>query len=98
MKFQVVGLKPMEGIAKESKRPYKMLIVSGIYTNADGTLALGEVIFMERTDAPIPTYLKPGESYIPVVAASARQGRLQFEITELKPIAAAAPVKPVAAA
>lgn len=97
MKFQVVSLKPMEGISKEKQRPYKMLIVSGIYTNADGSVELGEVVFMERTGHPIPNYLKPGESYSPVVSASARQGRLQFEITELKPIAAAA-VKSVAAA
>lgn len=83
-KFQVVSLKPMEGISKEKQRPYKMLIVSGIFTNDDGSVELGEVVFMDRPTAPIPTHLKPGASYTPVVSASSRQGRLQFEITELQ--------------
>lgn len=92
-KFQVVSLKPMEGISKEKQRPYKMLIVSGILTNDDGTVELGEVVFMERTGFPIPTHLAPGQSYTPIVSGSARQGRLQFEITELKPLAAASVAK-----
>lgn len=88
-KFQVVSLKPMEGISKEKQRPYKMLIVSGILTNEDGTIELGEVVFMERTGHPIPTHLVPGKSYTPVVSGSSRQGRLQFEISELKEIVVA---------
>lgn len=87
-KFQVVSLKPLEGIAKESKRPYKMLVVSGIFTNDDGTVELGEAVFMERLPAhPLPTGLEPGKTYQPVISASSRQGRLQFEIVELKPLA-----------
>jgi len=94
MKFQIVSLKPMEGIGKESKKPYKMIIVSGIFTNDDGTVELGEVVFMERPTAPLPTNLVAGQSYTPIINASARQGRLSFEIAELKPIA----VKAMAAA
>jgi len=98
MKFQVVSLKPMEGVGKESKRPYKMLICSGIYTNADGTVELGEVVFMERAGHPIPTHLKPGQSYVPVVSASSRQGRLQFEIVELKEMTVVGAKQPAAVA
>lgn len=87
-KVQVVSLKPMEGIGKESKKPYKMLIVSGIFTNDDGSVELGELVFMERANAPLPVGLVPGQSYTPVVAASSRQGRLQLEVVELKPLVA----------
>lgn len=83
-KFQVVNLKPMEGVSKGSGRPYKMLIVSGIFTNTDGTMELGEVVFMEGTNRPLPTHLVPGSSYVPTVNARTREGKLQFEIAELK--------------
>lgn len=94
-KFQVVATKPMAGVSKTSGRPYNMLIVSGMLTNDDGSVELGEVVFMERTGHPIPTHLVPGKAYTPVVNGSARQGKLQFEITELKEIVAA-PVKAAA--
>lgn len=96
-KFQVVSTKPMSGISKASQRPYSMLIVSGIFTNDDGTVELGEVVFMERTGHPMPTHLVPGKSYTPVLAGSARQGKLQFEISELKELAAVATPLPKAA-
>jgi hypothetical protein len=89
-KFQVVSTKPMSGISKASQRPYSMLIVSGILSNDDGTIELGEVVFMERTGHPMPTHLVPGKSYTPVISGSARQGKLQFEITELNELAVAA--------
>lgn len=88
-KFQVVSLKPMEGISKEKQRPYKMLIVSGIFTNDDGTVELGEVVFMERVGHPLPVHLAAGKHYKPVVSASSRSGRLQFEISALEELPAA---------
>lgn len=93
-KFQIVSTKPMSGISKASQRPYSMLIVSGILTNDDGTVELGEVVFMERTGHPMPTHLVAGKSYTPLITGSARQGKLQFEITELREIAAAATPAP----
>lgn len=95
MKFQVINMKLMEGISK-AQRPYKMLIVSGIYTNADGTMEVGEVVFMEGTNRPLPTHLTPGSAYTPVLGARTRDGKLTFEIAELKPIAAVS--KPMVAA
>lgn len=89
MKFQLVNMKLLEGVAKESKRPYKMLICSGIYTNADGTMEVGEVNFMEGANRPLPVGLVPGQSYSPTIGARVRDGKLSFEITELKPIVAA---------
>lgn len=97
-KFQVISLKPMSGIGKQSNKPYVMLIVTGIFTNDDGTMEVGEVVFMEGASRPLPTGLQPGVSYTPVVEARARQGRLTFEIAELKPIVAAAAGKPSAVA
>lgn len=88
-KFQVVNLKPMEGIAKQSQRPYKMLICSGIFTNDDGSMEVGEVVFMEGANRPLPTHLVPGQAYTPTVGARSRDGKLSFEITELKPLVAA---------
>lgn len=95
-KFQVVSLKPMSGIGKESKKPYVMLIVSGVLTNDDGTVELGEVMFMEGPGRPIPTNIQPGQTYTPIISGRARQGRLSFEISELRPVAASS--KPLAAA
>lgn len=88
-KFQVVNIKVMEGTAKASGKPYKMLICSGIYTSADGTMEVGEVVFMEGANRPLPLHLQPGQSYVPVIGARARDGKLTFEITELKPVASA---------
>lgn len=84
MKFQVVNIKPMSGTAKASGKPYNMLIVSGIFTNDDGTMEVGETIFMEGPTRPLPA-LTAGKSYAPVVGARVRDGKLSFEITELKP-------------
>ena len=95
-KFQVVSVKPMAGIGKESKKPYNMLIVSGVLTNDDATVELGEVMFMEGPGRPLPTGIFPGQTYTPIVSGRARQGRLSFEITELRAVAAGA--KPAAVA
>lgn len=95
-KFQVINMKSLEGVAKASGKPYKMLIVSGIFTNADGTMEVGEVNFMEGVGRPLPTHLKPGASYLPTVGARVRDGKLSFEITELKEMVPAS--KPLAAA
>jgi hypothetical protein len=84
MKFQVVNLKPMSGISKANK-PYNMLIVSGIFTNPDGTMEVGETIFMEGTNRPLPV-LTPGKAYTPLLGARVRDGKLSFEIAELKPL------------
>lgn len=88
--FQVVSLKPMAGTAKGSGRPYSMLIVTGILTNDDGTVEVGEIVFMESLSrgVKLPMHLQPGAKYTPVVSGSARQGKLQFEITELVPVEA----------
>lgn len=88
-KFQVVNMKLLEGKAKQSGNPYKMLIVSGIFTNADGTMEVGEVSFMDSAARPVPTHLVPGQSYTPSIGARVRDGKLTFEITDLKPLAAA---------
>lgn len=96
-KFQVVSLKPMSGIGKQSQKPYVMLIATGVLTNDDGTVEVGEVMFMQGDNRPLPA-LVPGQTYTPVVSGRTRQGRLQFEITELKPILAAASPKPAVAA
>lgn len=85
MKFQVINLKPMSGLSKTSQKPYNMLIVSGIFTNADGTMEVGETIFMEGNNRPLPVLI-PGKAYVPVVGARVREGKLSFEITELKPM------------
>lgn len=93
MKFQIVALKPLAGISKTTQRPYNMLAASGILTNDDGTLLLGEVAFMDRPGFPLPTNLVPGQTYVPVLSASSRQGKLQFEISALQlasPLKAAA--------
>lgn len=95
-KFQVINMKALEGNAKASGKPYKMLIVSGIFTNDDGTMEVGEVNFMDSPATPLPNYLKPGASYLPTVGARVRDGKLTFQITDLKEVVASA--KPLAAA
>jgi hypothetical protein len=87
-KFQVVSIKPMAGIGKQSNKPYSMLVVTGILTNDDGSVELGEVVFMEGNGRPLPVIVA-GQTYQPVISGRARQGRINFEITELKPVVAA---------
>lgn len=96
-KFQVINLKALSGVGKESKRPYNMLVASGIFTNDDGTMEVGEVMFMEGANRPLPVGLTPGASYVPTLGARARDGKLSFEIVDLKPVVAAA-LKPAQAA
>jgi hypothetical protein len=89
-KFQVVNIKMLEGKAKAPPhRDYKMLIVGGMFTGDDGVVEIGEITFMDRADQPLPTHLVPGQSYLPTVGASSRDGKLTFQISELKPIPAA---------
>lgn len=83
----------MSGIGKQSQKPYSMLICSGIFTNEDGTMEVGEMSFMEGVNRPLPTHLVPGQAYTPVLGCRARDGKLSFEITELKPLVAAQAVK-----
>ena len=86
-KFQVVNMKLLEGKAKAPPhRDYKMLIVAGMFTGDDGVIELGEITFMDRPDHPVPLNLGPGQSYTPTVGASSRDGKLTFQISELKPL------------
>lgn len=87
-KVQVVSLKNLEGNAKASGKPYKMLIVAGLFTADDGVIEMGEFSFMERPGFPLPTHLKPGNTYTPVIGALSRDGKLSFQITELQPVVA----------
>lgn len=91
-KFQIVSMKNLSGLSRERKVPYNMLVCGGVFTNDDGTCELGEITFMEGTGRPLPV-LQVGQSYTPVIGAQSRQGKLEFRINELKPIAPAATVK-----
>lgn len=91
-KFQVVAVKDLQGEARETKRPYHMRIASGVFTNDDGVCEIGEITFMKRDGQELPV-LAVGASYTPVIGAYANKGKLEFKITELKPITAAAAVK-----
>jgi hypothetical protein len=84
-KFQAVNVKPLAGISKGSGRPYNMVAVSGIFTDDQGEMHVGEIVFMEGNNRPLPVIV-PGQSYTPIMGARARDGKLQFEITELKPV------------
>ena len=84
-KFQVVTAKDLSGNAKASGRPYVMRIVGGLFTSEDGVVELGEVTFMQGENRPLPNVV-PGQVYTPVIGATSRDGKLLFQITELKPI------------
>lgn len=86
--FQVVNMKKLEGKAKAPPhREYKMLIVGGLFTGDDGVVEMGEISFMDRAEAPLPTHLAVGQKYNPVVGATSRDGKLEFRILELKALA-----------
>lgn len=90
-KFMAVNVKDLSGTAKESGRPYNMRIVSGLFTSEDGVVEVGEITFMHGENRPLPI-VAPGQTYVPVISAASRQGKLLFQITELKPF----PVKAAA--
>jgi hypothetical protein len=85
-KFQVVNAKDLSGTAKASGRPYNMRIVGGLFTSEDGVVELGEITFMQGDNRPLP-HVVPGQTYTPVIGATSRDGKLIFQITELKPLA-----------
>lgn len=84
-KFQAVTVKDMSGNAKTTGRPYEMRIVGGMFTSEDGVVELGEITFMKGENRPLPVVV-PGQIYVPVIGATSREGKLLFQITELKPI------------
>lgn len=88
-KFQAVTVKDLSGNAKATGRPYVMRIVGGMFTSEDGVVELGEVTFMQGENRPLPTVI-PGQVYVPIIGATSREGKLLFQITELKPMTASA--------
>lgn len=88
-KFQVVTMKVREGVSKAGNN-YKMLNCGGMFTGDDGVVELGEISFFDRPEKPVPTHLQVGHSYTPVIGAVSREGKLTFEILDLKPMVAAA--------
>lgn len=91
-KFQVVTMKVREGTSKAGNA-YKMLNCGGMFTGDDGVVEIGEVSFFDRPEKPVPTHLQVGHSYTPMISAVSRDGKLSFEITELKPIVVSAQAK-----
>jgi len=86
-KFQAVTVKDLAGNAKVSGKPYEMRIVGGMFTSEDGVVELGEITFMKGEGRPLPT-VTPGTVYHPTIGATTREGKLIFQITELKPVTA----------
>lgn len=86
-KFQIFSLKPFSGTSKAGN-PYSMLIVSGVFTNDDGTCELGELSFMQGQNRPLPTGLEVGKTYEPIISASSRDGKLTFSVASLIPSSA----------
>lgn len=95
-KFQAVNVKDMSGTAKASGRPYSMRIVAGMFTSEDGQVELGEITFMLGENRPLPNVV-PGQTYLPVLGCSSREGKLVFSIAELRPLAVTAARTPAAA-
>lgn len=82
--FQVVTIKPLSGTSKAGNQ-YDMLIVGGLFTDADGIVEMGEVSFMLGRDRKEFPAVSVGKKYSPVVGARSNQGKLEFKITDLKP-------------
>jgi len=96
-KFQAVTVKDLSGNAKASGRPYEMRIVGGLFTSEDGVVEMGEISFMKGDNRPLPMVV-PGQAYTPVIGATTRDGKLLFQITELKPMTVPAAGRTAAAA
>jgi len=82
-RFQVLKVKPMSGTSKTGN-PYSMLIVSGVHTDSEGVIEVGEIIFMKSADRPLPANIVVGATYEPILGAYARDGKLSFQISSLK--------------
>lgn len=87
--FQAVTIKPLSGKSKAGN-DYSMLIVAGIFTSEQGVVEMGEISFMLGRDRTVFPDVKPGQKYTPVIAAQSRDGKLEFKVTDLKPLAVAA--------
>lgn len=87
-KFHVINVKPFSGTSKTGN-PYAMLIVSGVHTDDSGVCEVGEVTFMQGRDKPLPSNIRVGEIYQPIVGAVVREGKMTFQILSLKEISSA---------
>lgn len=94
-KFQVVSVKPLSG-RSDSGRDWSMMIYSGVLTNDDGSMEVGEVSMMLRDGQAAPQ-VKPGESYTPIFGARAQKGKLVVSVIDFRPLAQVAPVGRAAA-
>lgn len=66
MKLQVISVTPKAGVAKGTNKPYSMLIVDGIFTDADGQMKTCEFAIFIEAGRPAPTIV-PGKDYVPVM-------------------------------
>lgn len=88
MKFQVIAVQPKAGIARGSQKPYSMLIVDGIFTDAEGVMSTAEVAFFMDTGKPAPVIV-PGKVYEPIIkVAVSRDKKLTAYIESFQPVRA----------
>lgn len=91
-RIQVVGVRDFEGVGKDSQRPYKMRTCKVIATDNDGLVEVGEIVFFERKDSPLPA-VNVGGVYEPVVSFQNDKGKISAQISGFKalsPVAKAA--------
>lgn len=60
--LQVMGVRRNSGISKEKNRPWKMVAYSGVLTESNGNVGVGEIAIFESDTRPAPS-LEVGKTY-----------------------------------
>jgi hypothetical protein len=79
--FQVMGLRPHSGISKAGK-PFKFYAFSGLLTDAEGQVSVGEVVIFEGENRPIPK-VELGKTYDLSYTSRVRQGKIEASSPQL---------------
>lgn len=60
--LQVMGVSRRSGISKEKQRPWKMVAYSGVLTESNGNVGVGEIVIFESDTRPAQN-LEVGKTY-----------------------------------
>lgn len=82
--FQVLGVRRHAGVSQNGK-PWKMVAFSGVHTEPNGNVGVGEVVIFESDAYPAPQ-VEIGKSYHLTYGSRLRQGKVEATSPNLTPV------------
>lgn len=82
LNVQIVSVKNISGVAKETNKPYSMNFAHCIVADAVGEPIVGQIMLSDRTFKELP---KPGNYVAKLAFSPDLRGRLEPQIVGLEP-------------